>query len=486
MIPARETRRPGSRSLSRVGHLAIGAVAAAATLIAPVSASFAQDSGNSGPQINLIRDTEIEEILHEDADPIFRAAGIDPKATHLYLVGDNDLNAFTAGGQNIFINTGLIIRTKNPNQLTGVMAHEIGHMAGGHLVRSGEGEKQALATYLLTMGLGMLAAVGGAPDAAAGLIGSSGEFAYLTAAGFTRVQEASADQAALTYLEKAGESGRGIVDFFDNFRYEEVFDDARRYKFFQDHPLSGDRIDALRLRAEQLLHYNVVDSPVAIAKHAIMVAKLRAFMNLPQQTFLDYPESDTSFPAQYARAIAYYRDLETDKALKLENALIADHPDDPYLYELKGQTLFEIGRATEAEPAEKRSVDLKPDAPILRLNYGQVLLGENNPAKLDQAVTEIRRSLDVENDNPFAWRLLSQAYDQKNEPGMARLAAAEENFALGQAAEARVFGMRARMLLPKDSPEWRRATDIVLVSNPTPADLRALAQEGSTNGTIKR
>jgi len=486
MIPKGISRRPGSQPLSRIAHLAIGAVAAAATLMAPMSASFAQESDDAGPQLNLIRDTEIEEILHEDADPIFRAAGIDPKATHIYLVGDSDMNAFVAGGQNLFLNTGLITRAKSPNQLIGVMAHETGHMAGGHLARSGQGEKQALATYLLTMGLGVLAAVGGAPDAAAGLIGSSGEFAYLTSAGFTRVQEASADQAALTYLDKAGESGRGIVDFFDNFRYEEVFDDARRYKFFQDHPLTGDRIDALRIRAEQLPHYNVVDSPVAIAKHAIMVAKLRAFMNLPQQTFLDYPESDTSFPAQYARAIADYRDLQTDRALKLTDALIASHPDDPYLYELRGQILFEVGRAADAEPAEKKSVELKPEAPILRLNYGQVLLGENNPAKLDEAIVQIRRSLDTENDNPFAWRLLSQAYDQKNQPGMARLAAAEENFALGQAAEARIFGMRARMLLPKDSPEWRRATDIVLVSNPTPDDLKALAQEGSTNGTIKR
>ena len=359
-------------------------------------------------------------------------------------------------------------------------------MAGGHLVRSDQGEKQALATYLLTMGLGVLAAVGGAPDAAAGLLYSSGYFAALTSAGFTRIQEASADQAAITYLEKAGESGRGIVEFFDNFRYEEVFDNARRYKFFQDHPLTSDRIEALQVRAAEQPHYSAVDSPAALAKHAIMVAKLKAFMDLPQQTFLDYPETDTSFPARYARAIAYYRDLQTDKALKLTDALITDHPDDPYLYELKGQTLLEVGRAADAEPAERMSVQLKPDAPLLRMNLGQVLLGEENPAKLDDAITEIRRSLDGESDNPFGWRLLSQAYDQKNEPGMARLAAAEENFALGQAAEARSFGMRARVLLPKNSPEWRRATDIVLVSSPTPEDLRALAQEGSAPAPVRR
>ena len=344
-----------------------------------MSAAFAQDGGD-GP-VALIRDTEIEEILHQDADPIFTAAGINPKVVHIYIVGDKDINAFVAGGQNLFINMGLIVRTRNPNELIGVMAHETGHMAGGHLARSDEGEKQALATYLLTMGLGMLAAVAGAPDAAAGLIYSAGEFAYLTSAGFTRIQEASADQAAITYLERSGQSARGIVDFFDNFRYEEVFDNARRYKFFNDHPLTGDRIDALRVRAEQQPHYNTVDSPEALAKHAIMVAKLKAFMDLPQQTFLDYPESDTSFPAQYARAIAYYRDLQTDKALKAIDALIVERPDDPYLYELKGQALFESGRAAEAEPAHRKSVELNPDAPMLRMNYGQALLGEDNPGQ---------------------------------------------------------------------------------------------------------
>ncbi len=478
MTAAAPPRSPRRTRPSRLLTTAVGMAAAVSTLLAPVVPAFAQE--DAGPQMNLIRDTEIEAILHEDVDPIFTAAGINPKATHLYIIGDADMNAFVAGGQNLFITTGLIIRTQSPNQLIGVMAHETGHMAGGHLARSEQGEKQMLATYLLTMGLGMLAAVAGAPDAAGALIYSSGEFAYLTGAGFTRVQEASADQAALTYLDKAGESGRGIIDFFNNFRYEEVFDNVRRFRYFDDHPLTDDRIDALRLRAQRLPHWNAVDSPEAIAKHAIMVAKLKAFINLPQQTLMDYPESDTSFPARYARAIAYYRDLQTDKALKLTDQLIAEEPNNPYLYELKGQTLFEVGRAAEAEPAHRRSVELNPEAPILRMNLGQALLAEDKPAKTDEAVVMIRRSLDSEPDNPFGWLLLAQAYDHENKPGMARLAAAEENFALGQANEARTFGMRARMLLPKNSPEWRRATDIVLVSNPTPADLRQLAQEGAS------
>ncbi len=472
---------PHCRQSGRLLAAGLGMVATVSMLLVPVTPALAQD----GPQLNLIRDTEIEAILHEDMDPVFTAAGVNPKAVHLYIVGDTDMNAFVAGGQNIFVTTGLIVRTQSPNQLIGVLAHETGHMAGGHLARDEQGEKQALATYLLTMGLGMLAAVAGAPEAGGALIYSAGQFAYLTGAGFTRVQEASADQAAITYLEKSGQSARGIIDFFNNFRYEEVFDNVRRFKWFDDHPLTDDRIDALRIRAEHQPHWNAVDPPERIAKHALMVAKLRAFMNMPQQTLMDYPESDTSFPARYARAIAYYRDLQTDRALKLTDALIAEQPDNPYLYELKGQTLFEVGRSAEAEPAHRRSVELNPEAPILRMNLGQTLLAEDKPAKTDEAVLQIRRSLDKEPDSPFGWLLLAQAYDHKNQPGMARLAAAEEEFALGQANEARTFGMRARVLLPKNSPEWRRATDIVLVSNPTPADLRELAQEGAP-GSVRR
>jgi predicted Zn-dependent protease len=449
--------------------------------LAPISQAFAQDE----PPIRLIRDTEVEAILHKDADPIFRAAGIDPKAVTIYIADDDTLNAAVAGGQNLFLNTGLIARTKTPDELIGVIAHETGHMAGGHLVRTDQGEKQVIATYLLTLGLGILAAATGSPDAAAGLVYSSGYFAALTGAGFTRTQEASADQAAITYLEKAGLSGKGIVEFFDNYRYEEVFEQARRYKFFQSHPITSERIAALQVRAAQQPHYGVVDTPQALAEHEIMVAKLKAFENHPQQTLNDYPETDVSFPARYARAIAYYRDLQTDRALKLVDAMIAEQPNNPFLWELRGQALFESGRPAEAEPAHRRAVELKPDAPLLRVNLAQALVAEENPTKLNDAIDQLHHAINVEADNTFAWLLLAQAYDRKGEGGMARLASAEEEFSLGQLADAKIFAMRARKQLPKNSPEWRRATDIVLVSKPTKEDLQALAQDGGAGAAAR-
>jgi len=458
----------------RALRAAVGGVALAATLATQAAPAYAQGA----PGVSLIRDTEIEEILRKDADPIFAAAGLTPKNVTIHLVGDKELNAFVAGGQQVFINTGLIAETKTPNELIGVIAHETGHIAGGHVARSGDMGKAALPPLLLGLGLGVLAAMAGAPDAAAALVYSSSYFAQISVLGYSRVQESAADQAGATYLDRAGVSGQGLVDFFNNFRYQEVFSDAKKYPFFRSHPLSDERIEALRVRVSQQAHFKDVDTQQAIADHLIMKAKLAGFMNPPAQTFIDYPETDKSFPARYARAIAFYKETETDKALKAIEALIAEQPNNPYLWELKGQVLFEAGRAAEAEPAHRKSVELKPNAPLLRINLGQALLAQNDAKRADEAIIHINRALSEEPDNALGWRLLSEAYDAKGMAGQARLATAEQNFYLGQMRDARVFAMRARELLKKDTPEWRRATDIVLASKPSPDDLKAIGEKG--------
>lgn len=435
--------------------------------------------------LNLIRDTEIEETLKAETSPVLAASGLRVQDIHIYLVGDRELNAFTAAGQNIFLNTGLIEETESPNQLAGVVAHEAGHIAAGHIVRD-DLSKAGMKPFLLTMGLGVLAAIAGAPDAGAALMASAPQFGGIGAMGFSRVQESSADQAAAKALEKAGMSGKGLVEFFDNYRYQEVFDDARRFQFFRDHPLSEDRIEALRRRVEAAPHYNVVDSAEAIDRHELMKAKLRAFMDGPQQTFIKYKETDTSFIARYARAIAYYRSTEPEKALQQIQGLLTEFPDNPYLWELKGQVLLESGRAAEAEAAHRHSVTLKPDAPLLRINLAQALIaeaqsadaGSKGPQQLDEAIAQLKASLAEDHDNAVAYRMLSEAYDGKHEDGQARLAFAEYHFAQGEFGDAKAFAMRARERLPKNSPEWRRATDIVLVSNPSQDELRQMSRPG--------
>jgi predicted Zn-dependent protease len=211
-------------------------------------------------------------------------------------------------------------------------------------------------------------------------------------------------------------------------------------------------------------HYNTPDTPEAIERHKIMVAKLKAFMNYPQVTFTDYPETDTSFPARYARAIAHYKNLDTDRALKDIDALIAEQPNNPYLWELKGQVLFEAGRAAESEAPYRKSVELAPTEPLLRVSLGQTLLALPKDAGVADAVTNLNRAVDYEPDNPFTWRLLAEAYERNKQPGLARLATAEQSFSLGQLTVARTFALRARDLLQQGTPQYRRAVDIITTS----------------------
>jgi len=451
---------------------------AAATFLTLVSASAAPVARAQDQGLSLVRDTEIEEIIKKETLPVLKTCGANPDEVHFRLVNDHDLNAFTAGGQDIFLNTGLIQETTDPNELIGVVAHECGHIAGGHVARSGEMLNAGMKPMLLTMGLGILAAAAGAPDAGAALMMSSGYFGTLSILKYSRTQEATADQAAASSLERADISGKGLVDFLDRFRYEEVFDDARRYKYFQSHPVSSDRIEALRRRVEAMAHFHEGDSPDAMALHDIMKAKLDAFMDPPSKTLTNYKETDTSFKARYARAIAYYQAKEMDKAIVVLDALLKDYPNNAFIWEVKGQVFFDSGRPAEAAAAHRHSVELRPDAPLLQINYAQSLLAEDQPALADEAITHLKKALAEDHDEPMAWRLLSQAYDAKHMDGQARLAVAEEDYALGDFQDAKAFAMRARELLPQNTPDWRRATDIVLVSKPTDNDLRALAQRG--------
>lgn len=456
------------RSASR---LALAALAVASVAFAAPAAS-AQ---------TLIRDTEIEETLAKYSEPILSAAGINPDNVEILLIGSKELNAF-AGPRVMGFNTGLILQVKDPNELQGVIAHEVGHLAAGHSARRGEMSSAGMKPFLLTMGLGVLAAIAGSPEAAAGLAGSASYFGTLGALGYSREQEGRADQAGAMLLDKAGLSGRGLAEFFDNFRYQEVFDEARRFAYFRSHPISSDRIESLRRKVQVQPNYDKKDSPELLAEHAIMKAKLDGFLN-PQIAITKYDEKATDYPSRYARAIAYYQLKEPDRAIRLIDDLIEEQPENPYLWELKGQILFEFGRTAEAEEPQRRSVQLKPEAPLLRVNLGQTLIALNSKAKIEEGVGELKRALTQEEDNAVAWRLLAEAHDKLGEDGLARLATAEYNFYIGDKRQARVFAMRAREMLNRGTPEWRRATDIVLVAEPTRDDLRDLAREGSVNST---
>lgn len=457
--------------LSRNAARLVGAMTAVGMTLAAASPASAQ---------NAVRDTEIEAIIHEWSDPVFTAMGLEPSEIEILLISENDLNAFATRGRIMGVNTGLILRTRSANELLGVIAHEAGHIKNRHTLRDGA-QQAGMQPLLMTMALGALAIAAGSPQAGAVLLGNSQYFGTLSALRYMTHQEGEADNTGARALERAGESGRGLVTFFENFRSQEVFSDARRYPYFRSHPLSSERIENLRRFVAEQSNYGKVDSPERVAEHALVVAKIHAFMDAPNSTLRAYPETDASWPARYARAIAWYRDGQTERALTAVGALIDEQPDNPFLWELKGQILFEEGRPAEAVAAHQQSVDLKPDAPLLRINLAHAMIETQDQAQLALAVNQLKLATSMEDDNTLGWRLLSQAYASQGKEGEARLASAEMYFALGAANEATQFALRARDLLTPGTAEWTRAMDIVFASGATQDDVDALDRSNRRN-----
>jgi predicted Zn-dependent protease len=408
----------------------------------------------------VIRDTEIEADIRTMVSPIWKAAGLEPSSLHVYLVEDKQINSFVAGGQNEFINSGLIMRAETPNQLIGVLAHETGHIAGGHLTRFEEAARNASIEGIIAM------VVGAAATLAAR--GSGGGAAMLPAEGvaerafmqYSVTQEASADHAAMTFLDASGQSARGLLQFFQILQGEEMLAGIREDPYLRTHPLTAQRIDYVRNHVEHSRFSNAPDSPTNLDLLKRIKVKLGAFTDPPTSTLAAHPEKDQSVLARYARAIAYYRIPKLDKSLPTIDGLIRDFPQDPYFRELKGQMLFENGRVAEAVQPYEDAVRLAPAAPLLRISLAQVYIESSDPKVNKRAIAYLNDALRTEDKEIEAWHLLATAYGRDNQIGMAALTLAEEGLAAGKKKDAQQQALRAKALLPKNSAGYNRAENI--------------------------
>ncbi len=364
----------------------------------------------------------------------------------------------------MYIHTGLLVEADRPGQVEGVIAHEIGHIAGGHVARMGDAFASASTPILVTMGLGLLAMIAGSPDAGMAIISSGQHIAERTILRHSRIQESSADQAAVTYLDRIGQSGLGLVEMTEKFRHMEVLSARNQNPYVRTHPLSSDRIASLTNRVIESPYANVPDSPEDLFAFKMIQAKLHGFMNKPEITFRLHPESDRSLPSLYARAIAHYRIPNIDKAVADVENLLAIQPNNPYFYELMGQILFEYGRTEESIPFHQKSVDLLPSAPLFRLNLAQSMLATEKTHYAGDAVKHLEKTIQVEKGNAYAWHLLAIAYARGNEVGKADLATAERYFYNRRLPQAAQFAMRARKDLEKGTPQWQRANDIIQIA----------------------
>jgi predicted Zn-dependent protease len=426
-----------------------------------VLASSAFLAGSAQAQnISIVRDAEMESIIRTYAKPIWGAAGLDATAVHVYIVADPTLNSFVAGGQNLFMNSGTILRSESPNQLIGIMAHETGHIAGGHLARTDEALHNATIENIIALVVGAAAAAasGNGGVAAAAALGGSAA-AQRSFLQFSITQEASADQAALTFLDRTHQSARGLLQFFEILEQQELLSAAHQDPWMRTHPLTAQRVDYVREHVLHSPYSDVPDPPAWVEMHKRMKAKLAAFLGSPQQVLAAIKPDDNTVPARYARAIAYYRIPELDKALPAIDGLIRDYPNDPYFHELKGQMLFENGRVAEAVAPYEQAVRLEPQSALLRVEAAQVQLETDDQALVPRALANLNDAVRFEDRNPDAWRFLAIAYGRSNNMGMMALALAEEGVADGDYQQARQQAMRAAKLLPP-GPARQRALDI--------------------------
>jgi predicted Zn-dependent protease len=432
------------------------AAAVAAALVQPLPA--AAQSGS----VSLIRDAEIEATIRAYAEPVFKAAGLDAAAIKVHLVNDNRINAFVTPGMNMFIHTGLLIRADTPNQVIGVIAHETGHIAGGHLVRIQEEMRNATIENILAMiaGIGAGIATGNAGVGAGTMMMGQG-IALRNILKYSRTQEASADQAGMGFLDDTHQSARGMLEFFEKLESQMLLNTGSQDPYLQTHPLTRDRIDSVQQHVDHSPWSDVKDSPALVEMHQRMLAKLKGFLWPLDQVMLAYPKTDTSQPARYARAIAFFRVSRMKEALILMDSLLQESPDDAFYLEQKGQILFQGGRLAEAIPLYARAVELKPREALLRQELGQVELETEDQRYVKPAIVNLEFAASMQSNDPEVWRLLAIGYGRDNQLGMSALAQAQEAMAAGNKKEARLQARRALKGLPEGSRGWLQANDII-------------------------
>ena len=423
--------------------------------------------------IPLIRDTEIENLLNDYARPIFRAGGLGSGRIKVRIVQSDAFNAFVLDGRNVFIHTGTLMQAQTPNEVIGVIAHETGHITGGHMaaLRARVAKDQTRALLAQILGIGLMVAGGVAGGDAGRDIGGAGqgvlfggnEIVMRSLLAERRQQESAADQAGLTFLNATKQSGRGMLETFERFAQQEYMSDAHKDAFARSHPLSTDRLARLRQLVESSPYFPAKDSPQVQLRHDLMRAKLSGYLERPQVVFNRYPPADKSLPARYARTIARFFQGgpgALEASLAEADGLLREHADNPYFWELKGDLLMRSGKMLEAIPPLRQAIKLAPDANLIRVQLADALQRDASAATVNESVALLRKSL-VDDENSRAYRLLANGYYKQGKRPEADAMIAQAYFIEGDLKQAQIFAKRAQSQLRAGTPEWLKNDDII-------------------------
>lgn len=414
---------------------------------------------------SVLRDAETETLFRDMMAPIITAAGLEPRNVDIVLLNDGTINAFVAGGQAVYVNSGLISAADNVSEVQGVIAHELGHITGGHIIRGDEGAKPATGITVLSLLLGAVAAAAGAPEAGMGVFMAGQQAAMGKYLAFSRAQESSADAAGAQFLSKAGISGRGSLEFFkklQNLEFRYGFRRTADSEFYSTHPMTSDRLATLQDTYEKDPAWAKPTDTALQARFLRVKAKLYGYLAEPQATLAAYPEYLTDTPARYARAYAFHKEALMDKSLTETEALLKANPDDPYALELKGQVLLESGRPGDALVPLRRATQLTHNEPLIATTLGHALIATEDKANFAEAEAVLKNAVARDRENPFAWYQLGVVYEARGDLPRARLASAEQQLMNLQLAEAVRNAEAAEGALPHGSPDWLRAQDIAM------------------------
>ncbi len=422
---------------------------------------------------SILRDAETEAFFAEISEPLIRAAGLEPKNVKVVLINDRSINAFVATGQVVYIHTGLIEAADTANEVQAVIAHELGHIEGGHAIRSSEGINVATGISIGSLILAAAAIAAGAGEAGTAILAAGQQAALGKYLAFSRAQESTADASSARYLSAAGITGKGSISFFKKLQnYEFRLGIPQTDSYDRTHPLSGERIQVL----QDTLSADKAWSNPANAKWQTdflrVKAKLTGYIGDPTQTLRKYPESNASVPARYARAYAWHKAAYPQKALAAATSLITAAPDDPYFLELYGQILLESGKPNEAVAPLRKAVALTQNQPLIAAILGHALVETEEPANLAEATQVLKAAVNKDNDNPFAWYQLGVVYAQQGDTPRAALASAERYLMEGAPQLALPNAAEAMAGLPEYSADWIRAQDVKLVAEAEVTKLR--------------
>ena len=446
--------------------LKLTALAMAMALAAAPMAAEAQQA--KGPPV--LRDTETEQLLREYTRPILRAAGLEKQNIQMVIINQSVFNAFVADGRRIFVNYGAIMQSETPNQIIGVMAHETGHLAGGHLAKMREQMAQAQTQMIIAMLLGAGAMVAGSQsggassglaNAGAAMFSAPGEIIRRNLLSYVRQQEENADKAGVKFLNATGQSSRGMYETFKRFTEEGLFAARGTDPYVQSHPMPAQRVAALEELARSSPYWDKKDDPALQLRHDMVRAKISAFMERPETVYRRYPMSNTSLPARYAHAISTYLHGDLRSALSQIDALIQQQPNNPYFYEVRGQALLEGGKPQEAIAPLRKALALSNNTPLIAMMLGQALVATNNNAYTDEAIAILRTAVARETEAPLGYMQLAMAYGRKGDYAQADLASAQAAYLRGDNKTARDLASRAKTRFAVGTPGWVKADDIV-------------------------